>query len=210
MTPNQIYEARKQFFNDHAGKWLDMWYKNPDTGQHNKHEKDFERLLPLLPLKAGDCVLDVGCGTGVLVPFILERIKDTGILYEVDYAEKMIEINRLQHKFDNVRFIVSEAENVPLADDSCGVVVCFSSFPHFHNKEKALMRLFRVLKLQGVFVIAHFASSEGIKKHHASCHAVMHDHLPGKEDMVSLLQRAGLKVEIFIDEPGFYYILARK
>jgi hypothetical protein len=38
----------------------------------------------------------------------------------------------------------------------------------------------------------------------------MHDHLPDEVAMRSLFQKVGLKIETFIDEPGFYYILAEK
>ena len=210
MTPDEIYRTRKQFFNDHAEKWLDMWYKDPATGRYDKHEKDFERLFSLLPLKPGDHVLDAGCGTGVLVPFILERITETGILYELDFAEKMIEVNRSLHERDNIRFIVSDAENAPLDDASCDVVICFSCFPHFQDKGKAMTALSRILKPGGVFAVSHFDSSEGINKHHGSCHAVMHDHLPDEATMRSLLQSADLSIDVFIDEPGFYCILAKK
>jgi cyclopropane fatty-acyl-phospholipid synthase-like methyltransferase len=78
MTPDEIYRARKKFFNDQAERWLGMWYKDPATGRYDKHEKDFERLFSLLPLKPGDQVLDAGCGTGVLAPFILDRITSKG------------------------------------------------------------------------------------------------------------------------------------
>lgn len=210
MEANEIYELRKQFFNDHAEKWLDMWYKDSATGCYTKHGKDFERLFSLWPLKAGDSVLDAGCGTGVLVPFILERIQETGILYELDYAEKMIEANRSRHKKSNIRFVVSDVENSPLNDSSCDTVICFSCFPHFHDKRKALSILVRILKPQGCFVVAHFDSAEGINNHHKSCRAVMHDHLPDKERMRLLLQDAGLKIDVFIDEPGFYCIIAKK
>jgi len=210
VTPDEIYRTRKQFFNDHAERWREMWYKDPATGRHDKHAKDFERLFSLLPLKRGDHVLDAGCGTGVLVPFILERITETGLLYELDFAEEMIEVNRVRHEGDNIQFIVSDAENAPLDDASCDLVVCFSCFPHFQDKGKATLALSRILKPGGVFALSHFDSSEGINKHHGSCHAVMHDRLPAEATMRALLQTAALGIDVFMDEPGFYCIIARK
>ena len=210
MTPDEIYRARKRFFNDHAEKWLDMWYKDSTTGRYDKHRKDFERLFSLAPLTRGDHVLDVGCGTGVLVPFILDRITETGIIYELDFAEQMIEINRGLHEQDAVRFIVSDVEHAPLDDASCDTVICFSCFPHFQDKNKATARLSHILKPNGIFIVSHFASSEKINEHHRSCDAVMHDHLPDEADMRSLLQSVSLGIEVFVDEPGFYCIIARK
>lgn len=208
MTPDEIYSLRKQFFNDHAEKWLDMCYRDQETGQYNKHEADFQRLFALLPLKSGACVLDAGCGTGILVPYILERIGKTGLLYELDFAGRMIETNRRRHLQDNIRFIVADVEHAPLPDASCDVAICFSCFPHFQDKSRAVQTLRRILKPDGTLIVSHFDSSEGINRHHGSCRAVMHDLLPGEQAMRNLLLEHGLQIETFIDEPGFYYIQA--
>jgi ubiquinone/menaquinone biosynthesis C-methylase UbiE len=209
-TPEEIYRTRRQFFNDHAEAWLDMWYRNPDTGEYDRHQENFERLFSLLPLKPGDHVLDAGCGSGVLVPMILDRIGKTGRLYEVDFAEKMIEVNRKLHQADNIRFIVSDAALAPLDPESCDVVLCFACFPHFQDKGKTLKALTGMLKKGGTLAVVHFESSEGINRHHETCSAVAHDFLPGRSEMLSLFETVGLKVGLFIDEPGFYCVRAVK
>jgi hypothetical protein len=73
-----------------------------------------------------------------------------------------------------------------------------------------MMALSRILKPHGAFVVSHFNSSQEIKKHHGSCHAVMHDHLPNETAMRTLFQKADLNIEVFTDEPGFYCIIAKK
>lgn len=210
LTSAEIYSARKRFFNDNAEVWLDKCYRDSETGHYDKHDKDFERLFSLLPLKPGNRVLDAGCGSGVLVPFLLERITDSGFLYELDFAEKMIAVNRARHQRDNIRFIVSDAENAPLNEGCCDMIICFSCFPHFQDKRKAVTALSRILKPGGVFVVSHFDSSDGINRHHGKCQAVRHDHLPGEAGMRALFREAGLLPEVFLDEAGFYCIIARK
>jgi ubiquinone/menaquinone biosynthesis C-methylase UbiE len=209
-TSEEIYRMRKQFFNDSADTWLDTFYKNPESGKYDLHQKALDRLFSMIPLKPGDRVLDAGCGSGVLVPMVLERITQTGILYELDFAERMIEANRKLHKENNIRFIVADAAEAPLDHDSCDIVLCFACFPHFHDKERAMGTLLRLLRQGGVLVVAHLDSSEGIRKHHQSCHAVMQDHLPVESEMRALFKRASLDIQVFIDEPGFYCVIAEK
>jgi demethylmenaquinone methyltransferase/2-methoxy-6-polyprenyl-1,4-benzoquinol methylase len=141
---------------------------------------------------------------------VLERITSAGILYELDYAEKMIDANRNLHKAKNIVFMVSDVAEAPLKVESCDVVLCFACFPHFHDKEKAMGVLAGALKRGGTFAVAHFESSQGLRRHHESCHAVMHDRLPVQSEMRRLFQQAGLSIDLFTDEPGFYCVIAKK
>jgi hypothetical protein len=38
----------------------------------------------------------------------------------------------------------------------------------------------------------------------------MHDHLPDAADMRKMFENAALTINVFIDEPGFYCIIAKK
>ena len=207
MSSEELYEARKAFFNERAENWLDMWYKDQKTGEYDRYEKKFQRLFSLVPIKDGDHVLDVGCGSGVLAPYILERIWDNGVLYELDYAEKMIAVNKRLHNDKRIRFLVSDIVDVPLESNSCDLVMCFSCFPHFQEKEQAMRAMARVLKKGGWFAVAHFNSSEELNNHHRKDSGpVMNDKLPDEKAMKRLFVNSGLKTEKFIDESGFYLI----
>ncbi|HSW38925.1 MAG TPA: class I SAM-dependent methyltransferase [Acidobacteriota bacterium] len=209
LSKKSLYRDRKKFFNDHAGSWIDMYCRDPESGRF-LNEKKFDRLFSLVPLKPGDTVLDVGCGSGILAPMILERVTRSGMLYELDYAEKMIEENRKLHKDENIRFIVADAEEAPLDGESCDVIFCFSCFPHFDRKQEVLASLARLLRGGGALVISHFGSAEEINRRHKTCFAVMHDRLCDEAEMRSMIETTGFAIEKFIDESGFYFIRARK
>lgn len=211
ISNEKLDHKRIAFFNERAHKWLDMWYKDPQTGRHDKFREEFKRLFSLIPIKSGDHVLDAGCGSGVLVPHVLEKIGGSGMLYELDFAERMIEVNKEIHKDKRISFITANILDIPLEPESCDVIICFSCFPHFGQKEKAMVSMSGKLKKDGWFAVAHFDSSATLNNHHRKAGGpVEHDMLPSKEKMFSLCEDAGMEVKVFIDEEGFYLMLAKK
>lgn len=203
-----IVDVKNKFFNDHAEKWYDMCYKDLKTGL-NKHQNKFERLFSLLQLKPGSKVLDVGCGSGILVPFIFKDIKN-GILHELDSSEKMIEVNKKQNTQNNIKFIIADIEAASLENEYYDVIICFSCFPHFHNKQKTLNKIYNLLKENGIVVICNFKSTKELNKLHASHLAVKHDIMPNKKTMEKLLLNSNLNIKYFIEEDEFYYIMSKK
>ena len=64
-----------------------------------------------LRLKKGDCVIDLGCGTGLNFPFIVERIGPEGRLIGVDLTPEMLACAQKrvdQFGWENVELIESD------------------------------------------------------------------------------------------------------
>ena len=210
MIHSETDIRRKEFFNNNAENWLDMFYKNAETGKYDRFDPEFSRLFNLIHLHKGDIVLDAGCGTGILVPYILQRIGPDGHLYEVDYSENMIAVNRRIHEDTRITFITSSVEKIGIPCGSVDKAICFACFPHFQNKIKSLEEIRRTLRQGGILTIAHFDSSENINDRHRKHECVMHDRLPSETVMRGMLSNNGFLVELFIDEQGFYCICAVK
>jgi len=193
---------RQEFFNKAAVTW--------DKRFASKELTNFlSQLLPTFNLTPGQRVLDVGTGTGILIPFLLKAVGPTGHVTAVDYAEKMVEICNAKYAgAPNVRVAVQRVENLDFPSESFDAVTCFGLFPHLENKEPALAQLNRVLKPGGKLIIAHALSSTEIKAHHCNAPVVAHDALPDRTEMKRLLNQAGFTGIHITDEPGCYVCLS--
>jgi SAM-dependent methyltransferase len=95
-----------------------------------------EAIVDLLPLRPGDVVLDVGCGTGLCFPLVRELIGPTGRIVGVDASGPMLELAAERVRaagWDNVALVaapVAEAD-LPPADHAlfCAVHDVLRSAP---------------------------------------------------------------------------------
>jgi SAM-dependent methyltransferase len=75
------------------------------------------RIVERLPLRRGDVVLDVGCGTGLCFPFLLERVGPEGAVVGVDASPEMLKVaaeRASTHGWRNVELIESTVEDAVL------------------------------------------------------------------------------------------------
>jgi ubiquinone/menaquinone biosynthesis C-methylase UbiE len=189
---------KKEFFNQMAAGWDEKFYV-PEMRER------LPQLVSLFRLQKGAKILDVGAGTGGIVPYLLEAIGPEGSIWAIDFAEEMVKIGRKKFLEESRGiFEVASVEDLPYKDRFFDQVVCFGAFPHFEDKAKALEEMARVLKPRGTLVIAHALSSTALRNHHQNCAPVSKDFLPEEGEMRSLLERAGFRVKRLIDQPKCY------
>jgi ubiquinone/menaquinone biosynthesis C-methylase UbiE len=196
---------RQAFFNQAAENW-DKEIDNP------KLQAFLEQFVPSFDLIAGQTVLDVGTGTGILIPFLHKALGPKGHITAIDYAPNMVDICKIKHaQLSNISIIVSNAENLQFPDASFDAVTCFGLFPHLDNKKAALNQFYRVLKSKGRLIIAHALSSLEVKRHHQTApQAVAYDVLPTETKMRKLLEQTGFTGIQIVDKPGSYLCTSTK
>jgi len=196
----------KDYFDNAAETW-DEKFLTP------KLSSFLEKFVPQFGITSGQQVLDVGTGTGVLVPYLSKAVGPEGKVVALDFSEKMV--NQCKTKYSHLKNVSVKLgnieEDVVFSPQSFDAVICFGVFPHLANKQKALQNIHRMLNAEGKLVIAHALSREELKIHHKKESAKMaHATLPEEADMKKSLEKTGFINISIKDEPGHYLCLATK
>jgi len=103
-------------------------------------------------VNAGDTVLEVACGTG-LVAF--EVAKQAKKVYAVDLSAPMIEESKRKMKqkgIANVEFSAGDAYDLPFESNMFDAVICNNALHNMMYPRKALSEIKRALKPGGQFI----------------------------------------------------------
>jgi ubiquinone/menaquinone biosynthesis C-methylase UbiE len=179
-----------------------------DTWDENIAEKDTNKLTGMaerLELKPGSVVLDVGTGTGVFLPYLLKNIGKNGKIVALDLAEEMLAKAMAKYSAENVEYLHADIMDIPVYEEMFDSVVCYSSFPHFQDKHKALTEIRRVMKPGGRVFVCHTSSRDHINGMHSTLPGVENDLLPAPDEMRMLYSNAGLTV-VKIEEDSESYL----
>lgn len=191
----------KEFFNERAAGWDQ--HIIVDEGKIN-------RLLGLLKIKENASVLDVGTGTGVLIPFLLKALPH-GQITAVDFSSEMLREARRKFGADNrVYFRETDIEKDPL-QGQFDAIILYSVFPHFENKTETISKLVKTnLKPEGKLLIAHSQGRETLNNmHNGLSHGMQSAHLLNIEQQQSIFKDAGLTVEKAYEDNDIYYLIVK-
>jgi len=197
-------ERLKDYFDRRASSWDEMLNYDEKTSQLSEVVSSFR-------LAEGDWVLDVGTGTGILLPLIGQAIGPKGMLIGFDFSFKMLEKAKHRESSGEKLLLASTAESIPLRSALFDRITCFSALPHFTDKAKALMEMVRVLKRGGVLFIAHLKSVEELNRFHQSLGGpVANDLLPDPERVRTMMTHAGLFEINIINQSGRFLAQGKK
>jgi demethylmenaquinone methyltransferase/2-methoxy-6-polyprenyl-1,4-benzoquinol methylase len=192
----------REFFNKLAEKWDEI----------NHYEMDkIETMINLLNIKNGEQVLDVGTGTGVLLPLLFKRTSGESIT-AIDLSDKMMEQARKKFADTSVHFINADVIEYPFEKEFFDHIICYSVFPHLEKKSAAIKHFSAALKSGGLLSVLHSSPKEKINGVHIHAHSreINSDYLLPAMDYVPFLNKNGLREEIIIDNSALFMFSARK
>jgi ubiquinone/menaquinone biosynthesis C-methylase UbiE len=108
-------------------------------------------------LHRGETVLDLGSGAGADVLISARRVGPTGKAIGLDMTDEMLELarqNAADAGVDNVEFVKSYLEDLPLPDQSVDVVISNCVINLSSDKRTVLAEAARVLKPGGRFAVS--------------------------------------------------------
>ena len=195
--------GRSAFFDHHAGTW--------DADRHPEEEARLARVVTLAEVQPGHAVLDVGTGTGVLVPHLLCAVGPTGRIAAVDLSSSMLEAAREKGFPSSVIFLEADVHRLPLPDADFDRVICNAALPHFEDRLRSMREMVRVLRCGGILVISHPIGREAVNRRHRDAGGVVaEDRVPPPQAMTALLQEVGMAETCVVDEPEFFLARALK
>lgn len=118
----------------------------------------FRRIVAEAGVRAGDRVLDVGCGPGRLTALAAEAAAPDGTAVGVDVSPAMVDRARARHGGPRCAFHVGHAEALDQPDDSYDVVLSSLLIHHLPPglQAAAVTEIRRVLRPGGRLVVADF------------------------------------------------------
>jgi ubiquinone/menaquinone biosynthesis C-methylase UbiE len=194
---------QKEFFDQNADQW-------DRISVHDLDKVGF--ITGLLELNGDERIMDVGTGTGVMIPFY-ERSLTSGHVLAIDYSENMISMARRKYPPEGHTRITFEVKDLYDIDDidAFDSVVCYSCFPHFPDQSRAVSIFQRALRMGGSLMIAHSCSRDRINQvHKEGGSAISHDYLPDMKAMKMMMTSAGLRISYTKDDEDYFIIIGHK
>lgn len=167
------------------------------------------KILDGAGVQAGKKVLDVACGTGVLIPDYLKR--DVQSVTGIDISPEMIRISCekfSQENFPQVDFICGDVEEI-VFENKFDCIMIYNAFPHFPDPERLIHTLSGYLKDGGTLTVAHGMSRAMIDRHHEGAASKVSMGLMHEDELTQIFAK-DLEVIVKLSDDRMYQVTGKK
>ncbi len=146
LTKNNLYKIWNKVPKDYYQKGVQnnllqkIWHKN-------KIEQA-KKIIKNLPFHK---CLDVGCASGYMISEIAAMYTNA-TFFGVDVYDKAIKYAKI--KYPHIKFYLSPAEKMPFKNNSFDLIISYETIEHVENPEGFLLEIKRILKKNGIFILA--------------------------------------------------------
>ena len=120
-----------------------------------------EKAIKALNIKPNSKVLDLCCGTGDLGA-IIKKIEPTCDVIGIDFSPQMLEIAR--KKNPNITYWEANATDLKFEKNTFDYIVMGFGLRNIPEKNKALEQIYKILKVNGLFMHLDFGKQNKISK----------------------------------------------
>ncbi|MEU1802973.1 class I SAM-dependent methyltransferase [Streptomyces sp. NPDC019937] len=187
----------RDFFTPRAADWDSRF---PDDGPA------YAAAVADLGLRAGDAVLDAGCGTGRALPALRAAVGPRGTVLGFDLTPAMLAAAvRAGRDRDGV-LALADVAGLPLRDGCLDAVFAAGLISHFSDPETGLRELARVVRPHGSIALFHPVGRAALAARHGR--PLTSDDLRAEPNLRPLLARCGWRLEAYTDEDTRYLAVA--
>jgi len=198
-------EAQVREINRQQRELFDRLYRLFDPPLPEGVPGRLEQIAAAGRIRAGGTVLDVGSGTGILIPLI--RSYHPARIYACDLSPAMLA--QLSRHYPRVRTLLADVRDLALPDASIDVVFINACYPNIVDKPGAFANIARMQKPAGRLVISHPMGRAFIERLKKSVPFPLDD-FPRRNQARKMLANYGFAVESFVDEEELYILTALK
>jgi len=160
-------------------KHYDLTANIYDMQYAEEQEAKIEAALKNIKIHSHGLVLDVGCGTGLLFKYMVNKAQTT---VGLDISRKtLIQAKKRAKTLDKIHLLLADADHMPFKENLFNYTFAITLLQNMPNPRKTLKEIMRVTNQEATIVIT------GLKK------------IFPLESFKELLQSSGIKIDNVID-----------
>ena len=197
--PDPHPRETREFFAPRAATWEQRF---PDD------DPVYADAVARLGLRAGQAVLDAGCGSGrALVP-MRDAVGRDGTVVGVDLTPEMLAAARDHGRLTVAALLLADTRFLPLRDASVDAVLAAGLLPHLPDPAAGLAELARVTRPGGRLAVFHPVSRAMLAARKGQVPAV--DGTLARPVLGPLLERGGFTMDSYDDGDRFLVLATRR